>query len=289
MEPEEIGEPEEIDRWHDVDVAEWHRRWRVPALRIFRRVGSTNDVARELAEAGAAEGALVLADEQTRGRGRRGRAWSAPAGASLSMSMVLRPRTATASRILTLRLGLAAARAMERLLPIQVELKWPNDLTAEGRKIGGILCEAVLVEDRVQFVLAGIGLNLRRPDDGWTPDLAARATSIQEAAATTAAGPDDAPVRRRTQLDVPALVEQIAGEWRAVAARSADRLSSDELERFRDRDALRGRAVAVEGRPAGVAEGITPAGQLRVRQGGQVQEISAGTVRAIESLLGERT
>lgn len=273
-------DPAELDRWHGHTLDEWRQRWSVPSIRIFARVGSTNDVARRTAESGTAEGAVVLADEQTDGRGRRGRTWLAPAGASLSMSMVMRPPTAAASRILTLRLGLAAARAIERTLPIRVRLKWPNDLVAQGRKLGGILCEAVLTDDRVDFVIAGIGLNLRRPPHGWPPDVAARAISLDEVAASAdpAAGTTEA----------PALAGRLIEEWLQVAAHPAERLSAEERERFDERDALHGLEVTVDGRDPAVADGITARGTLVLRREDQRWEVGAGTVRTTESLQGER-
>lgn len=266
----------EIDRWQDEEVGVWRRRWDVPALRIFRRVGSTNDVARQMAESGAPDCSLVLAEEQTRGRGRRGREWSAPPDSSLSMSMVLRPPTPEASGILTLRLGLAAARALEQSFPLRVDLKWPNDLGLDGRKVGGILCEGTVVDDRVSHVIAGIGLNLRPPDAGWPAELASRATSIEESAGAPVDG-----------HDLAGLVGRIVAGWRAVADEPAGSLSPEERSGFHARDALRGRPVTVDGRSAGIAEGVSAVGSLRVREDGAVTEITAGTVRAMDPLLGE--
>lgn len=265
----------EVDRWHGADVATWRRRWRVPSLRIFQRVGSTNDIARDMAEGGAPEGALVLADEQTRGRGRRGRVWKAPAGASLSMSMLLRPPSSEATRVLTLRLGLAAAVGLDRYAPSRVGLKWPNDLVVEGRKVGGILCEAVAVDDRTAYVIAGIGLNLRRPRDGWAPEIADRATSLEEA--------------RSGPVDPEAVVERVVTEWLRVTADPGRLLSPSERAAFDQRDVLRGREITLDGRPVGIATGISPAGALRVRAGDGTTEIIAGTIRTSDPLVGERT
>ena len=271
-----------MERWQGRPVPDWAREWRVPELRVFGSVGSTNDVAAEMAVAGAAQGTLVLAEEQTKGRGRRGRAWTARHGASLSMSMVLRPLTPAASRILTLRLGLAAAAAIEETLPLNVALKWPNDLVVDGRKLGGILCEASLAEDRVHHVVAGIGLNLRRPDGGWSPELAGRAISMEEAIADSAPTASTPP-----RLEPAPLVARIAAHWQAVTADPRDVLSESERDRFRARDALRGRRVAVNGRAAGTAEGLTPAGALRLRGDDGWAEITAGSVRATETMTGE--
>lgn len=274
----------EADRWRGETIDVWRGRWGVPALRIFQRVGSTNDIAKAMADDGAAQGTLVIADEQTRGRGRRGRAWSAPRGSSLSMSMVLRPPTPGASRVLTLRLGLAAARAIERIRSVQITIKWPNDLRLGGLKLAGILCEATLVEDRVIHVIAGLGINVRTPGQGWPTELAGRATALEEAAA--AFRPDRTAPLDPAPPDVgppePALVRGVVEEWLAVAGDPASALSPDEMRQFEARDALRGRDVTVDDRPAGEAAGITDTGALIVHAGDGVRAVAAGTVRATD-------
>ncbi len=273
--------------WQGETVAGWRARWGVPELRVFTTVGSTNDVAAERAAAGAPEGTLILADAQTRGRGRRGRSWNAPPGSSLSMSMVFRPPSLESTRLLTLRLGLAAARALEEAagaegVPLHPGLKWPNDLELGGRKVAGILCEASAAHDRIVFVVAGIGLNLRAPPDGWPPEIAHRATSIQEAAAGS---PGETP----TIPTAPALVGRLVRHWLSVAARPADELSDDELAQFHHRDAFRDREVSVADGPPATARGITPTGALRVERDGRIAEVTAGTVRALDPTPGGRT
>lgn len=275
----------EADPWQGEAVEVWRERWKLPALRIFQRVGSTNDIARAMADDGTEHGTLVLADEQTRGRGRRGRVWSAPPGSSLSMSMVLRPPTPGATRVLTLRLGLAATRAIERTLSIPIAIKWPNDLQAGGRKAGGILCEATVIEDRVVHVIAGLGINVRTPRPGWPAELAGRATSLEEAAADLGT---DAELPGQTALE-PVLMGRLVEEWLAVARDPADALSPDEMRQFEARDALRGRDITVDDRPAGEAAGITDAGTLLVHGDGGTRAITAGTVRAMEPTAGERS
>jgi BirA family biotin operon repressor/biotin-[acetyl-CoA-carboxylase] ligase len=255
-------EDRELDRWHGQPIEAWQERWGVPVLRVFERVGSTNDVAADMARAGTAAGALVLADAQTRGRGRRGRTWIAPRGDSLSMSMVLRPGLDRA-RLLTLRLGLAAAQALEGLEDVEIGLKWPNDLMFEGRKLGGILCEAETGEHGLEHVIAGMGFNVMEPEEGWPAAIRDRATSLE------AAG---------IQVGVPHLVAVLIDGWRQAAAVSGP-LSSAERAAFHQRDTLRGRRVEVEGRPAGTAGGISPDGALLIETDNGVREVVAGTVR----------
>lgn len=124
----------------------------------YDRIGSTNaEVARRAAD-GAAEGLVVIADEQTAGRGRQGRRWRAPPGTSLMLSLLLRPRSSVHRvALLPLVTGLAVAEAVEHLVPgARLALKWPNDLLVDGRKCAGILVEA----PAVGTVVVGIGINV---------------------------------------------------------------------------------------------------------------------------------
>jgi len=129
----------------------------------FPSIGSTNDEAKTLARAGAPEGTLVWADEQTAGRGRRGRAWLSPPG-NLYFSLVQRPGSAPAHAA---QLGFVAALGLGDALlaltgnALQLSYKWPNDLLASGMKLAGILLESETgTSERVDFVVIGAGTNL---------------------------------------------------------------------------------------------------------------------------------
>jgi BirA family transcriptional regulator, biotin operon repressor / biotin---[acetyl-CoA-carboxylase] ligase len=134
----------------------------------FDQVASTNDLAREMALAGAASGQVVVANEQTRGRGRYGRAWASPPG-NLYASVMLRPGCAAADAPqLSLLAGLALAEALEQLGPpgLGVTLKWPNDVLLGDAKVAGILLESAAAPDgRAAWVIVGTGVNLV-----WCPD-----------------------------------------------------------------------------------------------------------------------
>jgi BirA family biotin operon repressor/biotin-[acetyl-CoA-carboxylase] ligase len=133
--------------------------------RYLGRVGSTQDVLRAWAEAGAPEGALVLAEVQERGRGRRGRPWESRPGESLTFSLLLRPALPlSALSLLPLLAGLALFEAVG-----VGGLKWPNDLLApDGRKLAGILLEAKAEGEEVAYALLGVGVNV-----AWAPEGAA--------------------------------------------------------------------------------------------------------------------
>jgi BirA family transcriptional regulator, biotin operon repressor / biotin---[acetyl-CoA-carboxylase] ligase len=128
-------------------------------------VGSTNDEAAHLADAGAPEGTVVWSREQTGGRGRRGRHWASPVG-NLYTSTILRP-DCPAQR--AAELGFAAALAVADIVPAgrEVRVKWPNDVLVDGGKIAGILLESAIGQTgQVQHVVAGIGVNV-----GFAPQL----------------------------------------------------------------------------------------------------------------------
>ncbi|MEJ5226089.1 MAG: biotin--[acetyl-CoA-carboxylase] ligase, partial [Anaerolineales bacterium] len=139
-------------------------------LRYFDSVGSTNDEALAWAAQGAPDLALVAADEQTRGRGRMGRAWLTPPGAALAFSLVLRPHGAEMSDI-ALMSGLGALALCDVLEThgLAAQIKWPNDVLVNRRKLAGILVEAVWMGERVESVVLGMGVNVlpeaAPPDD----------------------------------------------------------------------------------------------------------------------------
>jgi BirA family biotin operon repressor/biotin-[acetyl-CoA-carboxylase] ligase len=128
-------------------------------IHYFPEIGSTMDAARELAKKGAGEGTIVIAEAQTRGRGRLSREWLSPGG-GIYFTLVLRPKIspAYAPRI-NLMASIAVAATIKKLFELKAELKWPNDVLIEGRKVCGILAEMDAEMDIVNFVNIGIGIN----------------------------------------------------------------------------------------------------------------------------------
>jgi len=133
-------------------------------LTLLDQTHSTNDVLLEMS-AEKRHAHAVLADQQTAGRGRRGRRWQSPAGSNIYFSLGWNfAGTAKDSSCLPLAVGVSAVRALERLGLAGVGLKWPNDIWAEGRKLGGILLESKAVAGGL-FTVAGIGLNVAMPSE----------------------------------------------------------------------------------------------------------------------------
>jgi BirA family biotin operon repressor/biotin-[acetyl-CoA-carboxylase] ligase len=210
-----------------------------------RRIGSTNAEARTLAQAGAPHGTLVTAGEQTAGRGREGRRWLAPPGSALLGSLVLRD----APPLVSLRAGVAVAEA----LTADAQLKWPNDVLIDGRKVSGILVES---RPREAWAVLGIGINVAL-------SLADLPEELRETAGTL--GLDVSAIEPLLER----LLENLAG-WLGRPQRAV-------LDAWRRRDALAHAPVAwADGE--GIACGIDDAGHLLVDSGGTMRALSAGEV-----------
>jgi BirA family biotin operon repressor/biotin-[acetyl-CoA-carboxylase] ligase len=215
-----------------------------------RVTDSTNARARGLAIAGAPNGTLVTAGEQTAGRGRQGRAWTAAPGDALLMSLVVRGVEPGAAL-----LPLAAAVAVcESLEPVEAAIKWPNDVWIERRKVAGILLEGRPQEG---WAVIGIGLNVRTIE--FPEELRETATSLKQAGIERSVPEAGAALLAALDRWIAAPPEEVLSAWRA-------------------RDALRGSPVSWAG-GAGTAVGITDAGALMVETAaGQRVELDAGEV-----------
>jgi BirA family biotin operon repressor/biotin-[acetyl-CoA-carboxylase] ligase len=217
------------------------------------------EAAHSLAQEGAAHGTAVVAARQTAGRGTRGRNWSSEPG-GLWLSVVARPARADALEALSLRIGLALALALEAASPAlpRLDLKWPNDIVVDRRKLAGILCEARWAAGKCQWVVVGFGLNVRNP---IPDDLKEMAVSLST---------------WDPRADPAELAAPVAGAI-ALAAREAGPLTPAELAAFALRDALAGARVTEP--VVGTAAGITPLGALQVRTDvGTMTEVIAGVV-----------
>jgi BirA family biotin operon repressor/biotin-[acetyl-CoA-carboxylase] ligase len=145
----------------------------------FPVIDSTNVHARMIADRGAPEGTVVVAETQLKGKGRRGRSWFSPAGEGIYVSVILRPRIAPSEAPqLVLMAAVAAAEALLAQAALPVSVKWPNDILVGGKKIAGILSEMRLAGDRIDHVVIGMGVNVNTPAENLPPEIAAIATSL---------------------------------------------------------------------------------------------------------------
>jgi BirA family transcriptional regulator, biotin operon repressor / biotin---[acetyl-CoA-carboxylase] ligase len=195
-----------------------------------------------LAESGAVTGTAVLAGEQLEGRGSRGRSWHSPPG-GLWLSVLLCPATLGGIEVVSLRVGLVVAAALEAFTREPVQLKWPNDLILDRRKLGGILCEARWQGGVLAWVAVGIGVNVQNP---IPRELEETAISLGQV---------------RPGLTAEELATPVLFAVRGLDL-SADRLSPAELSQFNGRDWLRGQQLREPVR--GWAAGLNDDGSLLV-------------------------
>ena len=242
----------------------------------YLEVPSTNDLAAVLAEGGAHEGCVVVANAQSGGRGRQGRTWVSPPGAGLYVSTVLRPAE-HAWPLLTIAAGVAVADGIHAATGLAPDLKWPNDVFVGGRKVAGVLAEAsssvagadlqVGPNRGIEYVVLGFGINVMPA--AYPAEVAARATNLEEELGR--------PVDRGLLL-----AECLC----SLAARYED------LQRGRTGavvDGWRGRAASMLGRRVqwdaaggaveGVAADIDDTGALVVRTHRGLARVTAGEVR----------
>lgn len=152
-----------VERYDGIDTSLLAARWGVPFVAAYGSTVSTLDDAHRLAEEGAPHGAVVVADQQTGGRGRYGKRWHSAAGQGICLTMLARDLDAASVSVLAIRLGLAIAGPLDCFAPLPVQLKWPNDVYLDGRKLAGILVEARWQASRASWVAIGVGVNVGAP------------------------------------------------------------------------------------------------------------------------------
>ena len=234
--------------------------------RHLESVGSTMDEAAAWAADGAPHGALVVAEHQRGGRGRHGRTWDAPPGQSLLLTVVLRPDLPSDRvGLIPLAAGLAVAEATEAF-GVAAEVKWPNDVRVEGRKLAGVLAETTWSRGSA-CVLLGVGMNVAQ--GAFPPPLDRTATSLR--LETGQPVPRLAPLR--PILDrLGALLTLAESEPAALLAAVEARLErvGDEIE---IRDPASGALIA-----AGRVLGLAPTGALRLQTRDGERAVYAGEV-----------
>jgi BirA family transcriptional regulator, biotin operon repressor / biotin---[acetyl-CoA-carboxylase] ligase len=236
--------------WLGYHTGDLQDRCGVPRLVALESVASTMDVAHRLAAGEAPARTVVVAERQEAGRGRQGRSWSSAAGEGIWMSMVLRPASPDAVEVLSLRVALHLAARLEALSPGPVQVKWPNDLLVDGLKLAGVLIEARWRGAAVDWVIVGVGVNLREP------------LGLPGAALA----PDVSPLEALSSvIDAISAATPVSGP-----------LSADELHLWDARDMAAGRRCTSPGE--GIVRGVTAAGELLVESRGGRQLHRAGSL-----------
>jgi BirA family biotin operon repressor/biotin-[acetyl-CoA-carboxylase] ligase len=149
------------------------------SVKLYDEIDSTQNAALELVRTGAPEGTLVIAEQQTSGRGRMGRPWHSPHGKGIWMSLILKPEIPLAyTPQLTLLVAVALSRAIKYETGASAGIKWPNDLLIGGRKVSGILLETHAEGERLQHLVAGVGISVNLAQQDFPEELHSRATSL---------------------------------------------------------------------------------------------------------------
>ncbi|RMF82153.1 MAG: biotin--[acetyl-CoA-carboxylase] ligase [Nitrospirae bacterium] len=251
----------------------------VREVHFHEALPSTSLEARRLAQAGAPEGTVVVADQQTGGRGRKGRHWYSPAGVNLYLSVLLRPTLLPPERtpLLTLAAGVALCRALQPFLGLHhARLKWPNDVLVEGKKLAGVLTEMSTTATHVDYVVLGIGVNCNHPAAMWPPELAGEATSLYEITGE---------VRPREQVLFQVLSHLGAGYTRLQRGEAGECIEAWK----RLAATLDGRVRIDRGRDVveGVARDVDASGALVVeRDDGTWETVTAGDVTMVGAAEG---
>lgn len=238
-------------------------------LHHFFKIGSTNTSAMAAAADGAPEGSVFLAEEQTAGRGRGANSWQSPRSAGIYCSAVVRP-TLPPSEVLILSLaaGLAVRAAIQQVdTRVTADLKWPNDVLIDGKKVCGILAEMNAEATRVRYIVVGVGINVNQPS--FPKQLQATSLRLETESEWS-----------RVEL-VAALLKSLDREFRQLLEGSEARESI--LRRFTENSSwVQGKAVRIEENGSafeGTTEGLESRGFLQVRTSKGLQTVLSGTVR----------
>jgi BirA family biotin operon repressor/biotin-[acetyl-CoA-carboxylase] ligase len=246
-------------------------------LRFFPSIHSTNTHAMAEAEAGAGEGLVYFADEQTAGRGRGAHAWASPPGSGLYVSVLLRPRLAPADALwLSLAAGLAVREAVKQVTSLEADLRWPNDLLFGSRKFCGILTEMNAEVTRVRHLVIGIGINVHQPR--FPDELRELATSLHIETGR------DWP---RQEL-LTTLLQSLEREIAALTS-SLPEAQKSILDRLENSSSwIRGKQVYVEELDgyAGVTAGLDARGFLQIRTSEGLRTVLSGGVREQKTTVG---
>lgn len=239
----------------------------------LKETESTNQVAFKMAEEGAPEGTVVIADAQTAGKGRLGRIWLSPPGVNLYCSVVLRPAIAPmAACQLTFLSVVAVARAIQGCTPLKPQIKWPNDILINGKKVAGLLNEMNAETEKVNFVVLGIGVNLNLRMSSISESLLRHpATSLLE----------EGGVEVDRLLFARTLLAELDRLYEVFLREGEGPVRAEWLERA----AIEGRSVKVsqgEREFTGVVKGVDSFGALLVQLAdGRVETVLSGDVALI--------
>jgi len=237
---------------------------------LLAETASTNDVAREQGRKGVKAGFVVAASRQTRGRGRLGRSWESPPNRGLYVSILLRPDLAmTEAGRLTILSSVAAMDAVEAVAGFRPQIKWPNDLLMNGRKLAGLLIETEPMGARLAFAVVGIGINVGHEAEDFSPEVRGLATSLRLVTGE---------MFRRADMLV-ALLQAFERRLARPFAEAREAWAASSLT-LGQRVTL----TTARGTKHGQAVGLDESGALLLRgDSGEVEVVTAGDMSAVKS------
>lgn len=237
-------------------------------IRYFSQIDSTNQYAKRIAEEGAPDGTLIIADEQTAGKGRSGRHWVTPPGEAIAFTLILRPKLAT-DRIsmVTLVMGLAVVHAINALYSLNAGIKWPNDAVVNGRKLCGILTEMSAEVSEIHYIVIGVGINANLTE--FPEEIRSIATSLK--------------LELGHDVNRAELIARVMQEFERLYTKFENTGDlSDMLDEYNEACLNTDKPVRVldpAGEYSGIARGINKSGVLRVAmEDGTIREVGTGEV-----------
>ena len=269
-----VDQAEEVYNQADIQ-SRLRTKWVGHPLLFFDSIDSTNLRAKREAEQGAENGLLVVADMQSAGRGRRGRGWESPGGTNIYYTLMLKPDfTADCAPMLTLVMALAVAKGIRQTLrrdneeaAAKVGIKWPNDIVVDGKKVCGILTEMSMEQSYIQYIVIGVGINVRKQE--FPEEIRDRAAAIDEQCGFRIS-------RSRLIADIMEAFEEDYEIFLQTHDLKGLRASYAQLLVNQDREVC---VLDPKGEYRGIARGINDRGELLVeRQDGTVEEVYAGEV-----------
>ncbi|MBI4534923.1 MAG: biotin--[acetyl-CoA-carboxylase] ligase [Ignavibacteriae bacterium] len=235
----------------------------------FESIDSTNNCAKAVAGCGAAEGTVVIAEEQTAGRGRLGRVWRAAPNENLLFSLVVRPKLGPeAINLFPLYAAVGVAQAVEKMTGLKIECKWPNDLLINRKKFAGILIEGSLKQNNVEYVVLGVGINVNQQK--FEGELAGKATSLR--------------IESRREIDRVKLFREILkaleDHYTSVTTSGFQSILPEWLSRTK----MINKTISVSHQGtvfSGVVKGLSNEGGLVLQSNGSVKTLYAGDVTVV--------
>lgn len=234
-------------------------------IEVFKEVTSTNLLVKQLGRNGAPHGHVIVAEAQTAGRGRMGRSFFSPDQTGVYLSVLLRPALSPSDALLiTTCAAVACATALEQLSGKSAQIKWVNDIYMDDRKVCGILTEASFSQNKIDYAVLGIGINLYTPDQGFPSDIKDKAGSVFAQAKTD----------RRAEL-IACILNEFFAMYESIEKRAF-------LDEYRRRSMLDGKQIHVI-----KSDSITPATALYIDsdlslviryESGEIEHLSSGDV-----------